>query len=105
RGKRINQLSDGQAQKVMIARALAQDTELIVLDEPATHLDLQHKFELFRLLRTLADSGKCVLYSTHDIETAIAISDSMIVMNHQKLLFGTPAALTVQGAFQTLFPE
>ena len=102
--KRIGQLSDGQLQKVMIARALAQDTPLIMLDEPSTHLDLMHKLALFRLLRQLSQNGKCILFSTHDIESAIAISDFMIVMNGAKVQHGTPIDLIREGVFSTLFP-
>ena len=103
--KRIGKLSDGQLQKALVARALAQDTPLILLDEPSTHLDLMNKLSLLRLLRNLATGGKCVVFSTHDIESAIGISDLMIVMNGRSVHFGTPAKLVEEGIFQTLFPE
>jgi len=73
------EISDGQLQKVLIARALAQDTPLIVLDEPATHLDLLHKVSLFKLLKKLTvETQKCIMFSTHDIDLAIQLSDEMI---------------------------
>ncbi len=103
--RRISQLSDGQVQKVMIARAMAQDTPVIILDEPATHLDLLHKLSLFRLLRKLVRRGKCIVYSTHDIEAAIATSDAMVVMGRDGVHFGTPGELTANGVFGRLFPE
>ena len=75
--KKHYEISDGQLQKVLIARALAQDTEIIILDEPTTHLDLQHKASLLQLLKKLArETEKCILYSTHDIDMAIQVSDS-----------------------------
>ena len=66
---------------MLIARALAQDTDLIILDEPTTHLDLFHKVAVFKLLQKLThETGKCILFSTHDIDLAIQLSDEMIVM-------------------------
>src|ERR1044072_3430597 len=76
--KKHYEISDGQLQKVLIARALAQDTPLIILDEPTTHLDLLHKVSLLRLLKKLADkTGKCILYSTHDLELALQLSSQV----------------------------
>jgi len=67
--KKCFELSDGQLQKVMIARALAQDTDLIILDEPTTHLDMYHKAYILKLLKKLAkDTGKTILYSSHEID-------------------------------------
>ena len=64
--RKMHQLSDGERQKVMLARALAQDTELILLDEPTAHLDLPNRVEMMRLLHTLAkQTGKAILLSTH----------------------------------------
>jgi iron complex transport system ATP-binding protein len=102
--KKHYEISDGQLQKVMIARALAQDTPLIVLDEPTTHLDIEHKLSLFRLLKTLAHrSGKCVLFSTHDIEMAISLSDEMIIMLQGRAIQGKPADFLADGTFGKLF--
>ncbi|RZK06564.1 MAG: ABC transporter ATP-binding protein, partial [Flavobacterium sp.] len=79
--KKHYEISDGQLQKVLIARALAQDTPLIILDEPTTHLDLLHKISLFKLLKKLtSETQKCILFSTHDIDLAIQLSNEMIVM-------------------------
>ena len=65
--KGIDTLSDGERQRVMIARALAQDTPIILLDEPTAFLDLPNKYEIGLLLRRLAhDEGKCIVFSTHD---------------------------------------
>lgn len=107
-GHLINQkyyeISDGQLQKVLIARALAQDTPLIVLDEPATHLDLLHKVSLFKLLKKLTvETQKCILFSTHDIDLAIQLSDEMIVMTKEKVLQNQPCNLILDGTFSNLF--
>lgn len=98
------EISDGQLQKVLIARALAQDTPLIVLDEPTTHLDLVHKVSLFKLLKKLAaETQKCILYSTHDIDLAIQLSDEMIVMNGKTVIQDQPCNLISKGVFNSLF--
>jgi iron complex transport system ATP-binding protein len=98
------EISDGQLQKVLIARALAQDTPLIVLDEPATHLDLLHKVSLFKLLKKLTmETKKCILFSTHDIDLAIQLSDEMIVMTKEKVLQNQPCNLILDGTFSNLF--
>ena len=100
------EISDGQLQKVLVARAFAQDTPLIVLDEPTTHLDLLHKASLFKLLKKLTvESGKCILFSTHDIDMAIQLSDEMIVMTPERVIQDFPANLISNGIFDTLFPD
>lgn len=100
------ELSDGQLQKVMIARALAQDTALIILDEPTTHLDMYHKAYILKLLQKLAkDTNKTILFSSHEIDLAIQLCDSMIVMTNKGVVSDTPCHLIEQGVFETLFPE
>jgi iron complex transport system ATP-binding protein len=102
--QKYNEISDGQLQKVLVARALAQDTPLIVLDEPATHLDLLHKVSLFKLLKKLTvETQKCILFSTHDIDLAIQLSDEMIVMTKEKVLQNLPCNLILDGTFSNLF--
>lgn len=104
--KKHFEISDGQLQKVLIARALAQDTPLIVLDEPTTHLDLQHKVNLIRLLKKLAsETGKCILYSTHDLDLALQLSDQIVVMTSNNVLQGTPQYLIENHAFDKLFND
>lgn len=106
RDKKHYETSDGQLQKVLVARALAQDTPLIVLDEPTTHLDLQHKVSLFRLLKKLAsETGKCILFSTHDIDMAIQLSDEMVLMFPGKTVQGKPSAFIDGDVFDHLFPD
>ncbi|NND63253.1 MAG: ABC transporter ATP-binding protein, partial [Flavobacteriaceae bacterium] len=100
------ELSDGQMQRVAIARALAQDTPLVLLDEPTTHLDLYHRAYVLKLLRNLAkETGKTILYSTHEIDLAIQLSDSMLLMTENKLFCDSPSRLISEGKFNTLFPE
>lgn len=100
------ELSDGQLQKVMIARAIAQDTPLIILDEPTTHLDVHYKAYILKLLKRLTfELKKTVLFSTHEIDFAIQVCDKMIVMKEESIEFGRPKELIACRAFQELFPE
>nr|WP_309757034.1 ABC transporter ATP-binding protein [Flavobacterium sp.] len=104
--KKHYEISDGQLQKVLIARALAQDTPLIILDEPTTHLDLLHKVALFKLLKKLTqETGKCILFSTHDIDMAIQLSDEMIIMTPEIVLQDEPCNFIAKGSFNTLFKD
>jgi len=104
--KKHYEISDGQLQKVLIARALAQDTPLIILDEPTTHLDLLHKVTLFRLLKKLTlETNKCILFSTHDIDLAIQLSDEMIVMTPNSIVQGSPEELIAVNAFDAIFKD
>ena len=104
--KRHFEISDGQLQKVLIARALAQDTPLIILDEPTTHLDLLHKVSLFKLLKKLTqETQKCILFSTHDIDLAIQLSDEMIIMTPDLVVQDEPCNLISKGSFSTLFKD
>ncbi len=104
--KKHFEISDGQLQIVLIARALAQDTPLIILDEPTTHLDLLHKVSVFKLLKTLSkETNKCILFSTHDIDLAIQLSDEMIVMTEGQVVQDQPCNLISQGVFATLFKD
>ncbi|WP_298395036.1 ABC transporter ATP-binding protein [Flavobacterium sp.] len=104
--KKHFEISDGQFQKVLIARALAQDTPLIILDEPTTHLDLVHKVSVFKLLKKLTqETNKCILFSTHDIDLAIQLSDEMIVMTDETVTQDEPCNLISKGIFDLLFKD
>jgi iron complex transport system ATP-binding protein len=84
--KYLNQLSDGELQKVLIGRALVQDTPIILLDEPTTHLDLVNRFQIFKLLQQLCKTTqKAIILSTHEVELALDLADKIILMdeNHQ----------------------
>lgn len=79
-------LSDGELQRVMIARAIAQQTPIILLDEPTAFLDIPTRFEVCRLLADLAHrSGKCILFSTHDIDAALPVCDSFAIIENCEL--------------------
>lgn len=102
----IEALSDGQMQKVLIARAIAQDTPIIILDEPSTHLDLYHKISLFRLLKKLCiEKNKSILFSTHDMDLALQISDEIIALTHNHATQGETQALIDQGVFNNFFQD
>jgi iron complex transport system ATP-binding protein len=104
--KKCYELSDGQLQKVMIARALAQDTRLMLLDEPTTHLDLFHKVQILKLLQRIAhETGKTILYTTHEIELAIQLCDKILIMDKDQCTFGEPNTLIEQKSFESLFPR
>lgn len=104
--KKHYEVSDGQLQKVLIARALAQDTPLIILDEPTTHLDLLHKVSVFKLLKKLSiETNKSILFSTHDIDLAIQLADEMIVMTESKIEQDQPCNLITKGVFNSLFKD
>jgi iron complex transport system ATP-binding protein len=106
RDKKHFEISDGQLQIVLIARALAQDTPLIILDEPTTHLDLLHKVSLLKLLKKLTlETNKCILFSTHDIDLAIQLSDEMVVMLPEKIIQNNPCKLIESGIFNELFND
>lgn len=104
--KKHHEISDGQLQIVLIARALAQDTPLIILDEPTTHLDLLHKVSVFKLLKKLSnETNKCILFSTHDIDLAIQLSDQMIVMTKGRAEQDQPCNLISKGIFDIIFKD
>ena len=104
--KRCYELSDGQLQRVMIARALAQDTPLILLDEPTSHLDLYHKVQILKLLKAIAHkTKKTILFTTHEIEVAIQLCDKMLLIQKEESYFGDPCELIEAQHFEKLFPK
>lgn len=109
--RQVETLSDGERQKVMIAKALAQQTPVILLDEPTAFLDYPSKVETMLLLRRLAhEEGKTVFLSTHDVELALQTADELWVMERQgnrkgpsHLLVGTPYELAADGTLARCF--
>ncbi|MEL6407086.1 MAG: ABC transporter ATP-binding protein [Chloroflexota bacterium] len=100
----ILELSDGQRQKLMIARALAQESELIILDEPTAFLDLPRRAEIMQLLRHLAaETGRAILLSTHDLDLALRSADTLWLMAHGKIYVGAPEDLVLDGTFEAAF--
>tara|TARA_Y100001972_G_C7658011_1_gene331532 strand:+ start:232 stop:1215 length:984 start_codon:yes stop_codon:yes gene_type:complete len=99
--RKLYELSDGQLQKVMIARALAQETALIILDEPASHLDLNNKIEVMMLLKKIASQGKGILISTHDLQVSTQLSDRLLLFNfNEDTNEGVPEDLILDGTLQ-----
>ena len=95
----IHELSDGERQKVMIAKALAQQTCIIILDEPTAFLDFPSKVETLQMLRRLAhEQHKSILLSTHDVELALQLSDRLWLMEENRLSIGTPRELAADGS-------
>lgn len=106
RTKKCHELSDGQFQKALIARALAQNTPIVILDEPTSHLDLYHKAQVLKLLKNLSQkTRKSVLFATHEINLALQLSDKIILMKKEGIQIGNPEELIQKGAFNNLFPE
>jgi len=103
----FNCLSDGEKQRVLIAKALAQQTPFIFLDEPTAHLDLPNRIKTLLLLRSLAHStGKCVLISTHELDLALQTSDVLWLMSpHKGVEVGTPEGLIANGSFERAFAD
>ena len=102
----FNSHSDGEKQRILIAKALAQQTPIILLDEPTAHLDLPHRILILRLLRQLAhDQGKTVLISTHELDLALALSDRILLMSPvgRGIQLDTPEALKKADAFTSAF--
>lgn len=103
--KKIYELSDGMKQRVLIARALAQDTPIMILDEPTVHLDLYHTVSIFELLQSLVKTfHKTVIISSHQLNLALKFADSFIVMTEDHASFGTKETLLEKGDFNKLFP-
>lgn len=98
------ELSDGERQKAMIAKALVQETDVLLLDEPAAFLDVASKLELMALLRQIAVERNCaVLFSSHDVEQALALSDKLWLMSRDGLLCGGTEDMVMQGHLSELF--
>ena len=105
RRRRVQSLSDGERQKVMIAKVLAQQTPIIFLDEPTAFLDFPSKVEMMLLLRRLAhEMQKTVFLSTHDLELALQTADRLwLLAKNEQIIIGTPSELANNGALPRFF--
>ncbi|MBO5831901.1 MAG: ABC transporter ATP-binding protein [Alistipes sp.] len=102
--RNVETLSDGEAQRVMIARALAQQTDVILLDEPTSFLDLPNRYELCLLLQRLAhDESKCVIFSTHELDIALSLADSIALVDTPHLVHRTTQEMISSGDIERLF--
>jgi iron complex transport system ATP-binding protein len=101
----FNELSDGEQQRTLLAKALVQDTPLIILDEPTAHLDLPNRISIMRLLRRLADeTGKSILFSSHDLDLAVHTADHLwLLQKGGALVQGKPDELMESQAFEETF--
>jgi iron complex transport system ATP-binding protein len=100
----MDKMSDGECQRIMIARALAQDTPIILLDEPTAFLDLPNRYELCLLLRNIAvKEGKCILFSTHDLDIALSLCNSIMLIDNPNLYCLPTAEMVGSGHIERLF--
>jgi iron complex transport system ATP-binding protein len=104
--KNIRQISDGERQRAMIARTIAQDTQLIILDEPTAFLDLPNKYEIVNLLNRLSrERGKTVIFSTHELNIAIEEADKIWLMTPEGIHDGAPEDLLLEKKFASMFDK
>jgi iron complex transport system ATP-binding protein len=103
--KRLYELSDGQLQMAMIAKALTQDTPILFLDEPTAHLDLNNRVEIMNTLRELSrTAGKAILVATHELDLALQTADRIWLATHdKKIKEGIPEDLVLDGSFDQVF--
>jgi iron complex transport system ATP-binding protein len=101
--RNISEISDGERQKAMIARILAQDTDLMIMDEPTAFLDIASKYEVIMLMLELTRDGKTIIFSTHDFNIALNQADRIWLMLDDRLIEGAPEDLILRGEFEHLF--
>lgn len=100
----VDTLSDGECQRVMIARALAQDTPIILLDEPTSYLDMPNRYELCTLLGRLAhEQNKCVVFSTHELDIALTLADNIALVDTPHLRCMPTGEMVASGCIERLF--
>ena len=100
----FNAHSDGEKQRALIAKAIAQETPIILLDEPTAHLDLPNRIRILQLLRRLAhEQGKTILISTHELDLAIQLSDRILLLSENGVQLNTAAQLRQTKAFTHAF--
>jgi len=104
--RKIDSLSDGERQRVLIARSLAQDTDLLVMDEPTAFLDLPSRYGIVSLLRKLShEKNKCIIFSTHDLDTALNEADKLWLMKAGNLCQGAPEDLVINRSLSQAFED
>lgn len=106
RSRRLSTLSDGQLQRVLIARALVQDTPYILMDEPTSHLDVHHKAEILLKLRDYCHQHqKCIIFSSHELSIALALADEVVAIHDLKLTHQSKAEFIATGMLAKMFPS
>lgn len=104
RSKNLKNLSGGERQRAYIAMTLAQDADYVLLDEPTTHLDICHKFEIMNIIKQIKDSGKTVVAVLHDLELSCKYSDRMILLKDGRIYGSdTPHSLMKKGMLRDVF--
>jgi len=101
--RKLSEISDGERQKAMIARTLAQNTSIIVLDEPTAFLDIPSKYDIISLLHELTKKGKTVIYSTHDLNIALRFSDKIWLIDKNSIKDGSPEDLILNKTIASIF--
>lgn len=100
----MSSLSGGQRQKVYLALALCQDTEIVLMDEPTTYLDIKARFEVMEIAKRLAEMGKTVVLVLHDLDLLLRFSDRVILMEKGSVISeGTPAEVCANGSVRRVF--
>ena len=100
----VGEISDGEKQRVLIARSLAQDTDIILLDEPTAFLDVRNKFEVLHLLGRLAhEKQKIILFSSHDLQIVLGTADLLWFIDHKAIIQGLPEELVLKDTINELF--
>ncbi len=100
----MDKMSDGECQRIMIARALAQDTPIILLDEPTSFLDMPNRYELCTLLARLAhEENKCILFSTHELDIALSLADAIALIDPPQLSYMPTEEMRRSGCIERLF--
>ncbi len=101
--RNIDSLSDGERQRALIARALVQDTPIMILDEPTAYLDVIHKYEIMSLLCQIAHKeNKTILFSTHDLSIALDMVDKVWLMTKAEIIEGAPEDMIMSAAFEKM---
>ena len=104
RKKKLNELSGGEQQRVYVAMLLAQDTPVLLLDEPTTYMDVEHQLAFLDLLQGLKQEGKCIIMVLHDLSHAMKNSDTIIAMENGRVVHASsPEAMLSQGTLEKIF--
>lgn len=102
--KTMDRMSDGECQRILIARALAQDTPVILLDGPTAFLGLPNRYELASLLRLAHEEGKCIFFSTHDLDVALGLCDATALIDTPHCTASSAADMAASGHIERLSP-